>query len=65
MKKTDKPGYIDRLLLLEAFDDAKLPITKSERTIINSLPTIDDDPYTTRDIMINLNHVVADIRKNN
>ena len=65
MKKTDKPGYIDRLLLLKAFDDAKLPITRSEREIINSLPSIDDDPYTTRDIIVGMNNTVESIRRRN
>lgn len=64
MKKTDKPGYIDRLLLLKAFDDAKLPITRSEREIINSLPSI-DDPYTARDIIVDMNNTVESIRKRN
>lgn len=65
MKKTDKPGYIDRLVLLKAFDDAKLPITRSEREIINSLPSIDDDPYTARDIIVGMNNTVESIRRRN
>jgi len=65
MKKTDKPGYIDRLYLLKCFDDAKLPITNSERRIINSLPTIDDDPYTSRDMYIQVSKIIKEIRKFN
>lgn len=65
MKKTDKPGYVDRLLLLKALDDAKLPVTKSERRIINALPTIDDDPYTAKDMLVDLSSIIKEIRKIN
>lgn len=65
MKKSDKPGYVDRLLLLNALDDARLPITKSERRIINALPTTDDDPYTAKDMLVNLSNIIKEIRKTN
>lgn len=65
MKIPDKDGYIDRLLLLKCFDDARLPITKSERRIINALPTVEDDPYTTTSMYIKLQEIVNEIRKSN